>query len=529
MTGGATPSDTPGGAALETILTTNATAASNRQRIKTHASGSKNATPARHPTSTARPAATAPRGRAYRTFGVGPIQFRLPDADSISACISTFADYAVYILGPVLICLATAIICGLTYTFFVIILPMLAPDGPFTQPWLFHVSIVVFFLTNVIWNYVLCVCTSNKGRHYDRVVRELADTTGFRYPETEAEVAQCKREYREKMLERGRARRRHLAAEKQREQNQLESGTSEKGVSSSSAAVTSPVVERGSKIAGKSITSPAASAASGVKNGSSSTTRIFSWMLMAPDEWGFCNNTNQPKPPRSHYDHVTKMLVLNMDHYCPWMFNTVGYFNYRYFCNFLFYVFTGMLYGTFISFHPFREMSSSNYYKQIEMNRTEGYKTYKHMISNVPLPSERTPIAFSFMLCLSVGIAVFCLMVFHLYLVLSAQTTIEFHGNWGKRRQARRRGRTWINPYDLGSRRNWQQVYGTQHPVLAMLPSRREPEFFPLPIAGEKGRRHPKGEHIDLSLEMFGGDKESNHKDKQKNGNMNRNGLAHLV
>lgn len=26
-----------------------------------------------------------------------------------------------------------------------------------------------------------------------------------------------------------------------------------------------------------------------------------------------------PKAPRSHYDHVTHKLVLNMDHYCPWM------------------------------------------------------------------------------------------------------------------------------------------------------------------------------------------------------------------
>ena len=49
--------------------------------------------------------------------------------------------------------------------------------------------------------------------------------------------------------------------------------------------------------------------------------QIRNWMLMAPDEWGYCSRSNLPKPPRSHYDHVTKTLVLCLDHYCPWMFN----------------------------------------------------------------------------------------------------------------------------------------------------------------------------------------------------------------
>jgi len=59
--------------------------------------------------------------------------------------------------------------------------------------------------------------------------------------------------------------------------------------------------------------------------------RVYGWMLMGPNEWGFCIISNQPKPPRAHFDHVTRNLVLNMDHYCPWMFNSIGYFNYRYF------------------------------------------------------------------------------------------------------------------------------------------------------------------------------------------------------
>jgi len=48
-------------------------------------------------------------------------------------------------------------------------------------------------------------------------------------------------------------------------------------------------------------------------------------MLLGPLEWGYCANTQQAKPPRSHYDHVSQSLVLNLDHYCPWMFNASEY------------------------------------------------------------------------------------------------------------------------------------------------------------------------------------------------------------
>ena len=40
-----------------------------------------------------------------------------------------------------------------------------------------------------------------------------------------------------------------------------------------------------------------------------------SWVDDDPFEWGYCRRTSMRKAPRSHYDHITKKLVLNMDHY----------------------------------------------------------------------------------------------------------------------------------------------------------------------------------------------------------------------
>jgi hypothetical protein len=102
------------------------------------------------------------------------------------------------------------------------------------------------------------------------------------------------------------------------------------------------------------------------------------------------------------------------------------------------------------------------------------------------------------MLCLSVGLAVLSLGAFHAYLLLTGQTTIEFHGNCANKKRAKRTKTRWRNPYDLGLLRNFQQVYGSKHPILAMvIPSLREPEFLPIPIPGDRGRRHAKSKKDD--------------------------------
>ena len=146
-----------------------------------------------------------------------------------------------------------------------------------------------------------------------------------------------------------------------------------------------------------------------------------------------------------------------------------------------------MTYGTYISYRPFREISSPGYWKRMR------HPPQVPLGAWIPNKDERTPIAFAFMLCLSVGIAVLLLAGFHAYLLFTSQTTIEFHGNCANKRRAKKLKKKWRNPYDLGLVRNFQQVYGMQPAILAvMIPSLREPEFLPIPMPGDMGRRHPK-------------------------------------
>lgn len=79
-----------------------------------------------------------------------------------------------------------------------------------------------------------------------------------------------------------------------------------------------------------------------------------------------------------------------------------------------------------------------------------------------------------------------------MYLCLTGQTTIEFHGNFVSRRKATRLGKKWQNPYSLGWKCNFQQVFGASLPVwkAILMPSTREPEFLPLPLPDGKRSNH---------------------------------------
>lgn len=181
-------------------------------------------------------------------------------------------------------------------------------------------------------------------------------------------------------------------------------------------------------------------------------------MNRGPYEWMYCHRTNAPKAPRAHYDHVTGQQVLNMDHYCPWMFNPVGYLNYRYFWLFLMWTWLGCVYCVLMTVIPFSAI-----------NR-------RRPLWGITVPRQsRSSVSFIFVITTSVGCAVSLLFFWHLYLLLTAQTTIEFHGNRSRARKMRTRGEIYKNAYDLGRWRNWCQVMGTGNPVLAVLPSTRAP------------------------------------------------------
>ena len=260
-----------------------------------------------------------------RSFSIFNRTFRMSQTNIVDAlldCVQTCFEYFVYVLGPLLIVVALGITYILAYTFFTIMLPMMwekHQDSPQMRNVLvtIHCTWVVFLLINILFNYFMCVTTRNSGKAFHKVVRELAYVTDFLYPETPAQTESWRREYEDKMVLRIRRRREREAEQLRKEQKSIDE---EDGTMEDVPLNTSPVDDADQlknanmtqRKAPKSNSNGKASKQAAKKKGSS--TLIRRWMMMGPYEWGYCNNSQQAKPPRSHYDHVTKRLVLNLDH-----------------------------------------------------------------------------------------------------------------------------------------------------------------------------------------------------------------------
>jgi len=156
----------------------------------------------------------------------------------------------------------------------------------------------------------------------------------------------------------------------------------------------------------------------------------------------WCKKCNRPKIARSHHCHICNKCVLKMDHHCPWIANCVGYHNHRYFVLFLLYLWMGCGYASLMAFVPFRLSS-------------DFHEPWHGAVS-------RGTVIFCFVMAVAVFCAVGLLLVWQYYLIFTGQTTIEFYFNKTKASRARARGKTWVNPYDLGLGRNFQIFFGTE-------------------------------------------------------------------
>lgn len=191
--------------------------------------------------------------------------------------------------------------------------------------------------------------------------------------------------------------------------------------------------------------------------------------------YGFCKKCRTPRPPRTHHCHVCKSCVLKMDHHCPWIGQCVGHYNYRYFVLFMMYLWAACVYGALLLGRPFLEMMYGS---------GQGGGPRMPVIVG-SLASARSAIILTFVLAFSVGLALTGLLGWHVFLITTGQTTIEFYINKARRERARQRGFLYTNPHDLGSRQNWQQVFGRDLPWWrSLLPSTRLP---PAPGVGPGG------------------------------------------
>ncbi|EGW31807.1 uncharacterized protein SPAPADRAFT_62400 [Spathaspora passalidarum NRRL Y-27907] len=158
----------------------------------------------------------------------------------------------------------------------------------------------------------------------------------------------------------------------------------------------------------------------------------------------YCDKCQCWKPDRTHHCSSSGRCILKMDHYCPWFSTCIGFFNHKFFVQFLIYV---AIYSTFVFVTSFLVVYGFLW----------GERFHHEFLSlNLVILCV---LSFAF----SVAVSMFA--AFSVYLIFKNLTTIEFQSQrWG----SSDRGYNYeftnkvqnSNIYDLGAWENWKSVMG---------------------------------------------------------------------
>ncbi|ETW09516.1 hypothetical protein, variant 2 [Aphanomyces invadans] len=202
--------------------------------------------------------------------------------------------------------------------------------------------------------------------------------------------------------------------------------------------------------------------------------------LSDKQKWtSFCRTCKITRPDRAHHCSICNACVDQMDHHCPWLNNCVGANNTRYFSRFLVWITIACWYCSVLSFSP-----AVGRVSKMELSEMA------HVLStNMLLLGPQASMYALFLITTSSGILLAFLTTWHLYLIVTAQTSIEYQINRSKAAMRKNGGRV-VSPYDRGSAHaNWEHVFGPcRYKLWSFLPS------LPRPLAVLSPRSRPKPE-----------------------------------
>lgn len=147
----------------------------------------------------------------------------------------------------------------------------------------------------------------------------------------------------------------------------------------------------------------------------------------------YCARCENWKPPRCHHCSICQRCVLKMDHHCVWVVNCVGACNYKFFLLFLFYTFLETIMVILVLLPSVINL-------------------FSEAIHHSSSPGNLAVLFLSFVLNLAFALSLLCFTVMHASLLSSNTTSIEVYEKKGTVR--------W--KYDLGRKRNFEQVFGTK-------------------------------------------------------------------
>ncbi|CAK7892178.1 palmitoyltransferase Pfa3p [[Candida] anglica] len=181
----------------------------------------------------------------------------------------------------------------------------------------------------------------------------------------------------------------------------------------------------------------------------------------APVAYRYCLKCSCWKPDRCHHCSSCKKCVLRMDHHCPWFASCIGFYNQKFFIQFLTYlaIYSGLVFV----------VTTSLLWKFFTQ---EMYKDGEYLSLSL---------VFLFVVSLSFFFAVSGFAIFTSYLVVVNTTTIEVQeSKWNVKRNGKSNGAFQYefdqsggnsgengskksissNIFDLGYKRNWTSIMG---------------------------------------------------------------------
>lgn len=196
------------------------------------------------------------------------------------------------------------------------------------------------------------------------------------------------------------------------------------------------------------------------------------------------NLVRPPKPERAHHCKVCKTCVLKYDHHCPWINQCVGLGNERYFILFmLWFAFGTALY------------TAGGWSLAVDV--VWGSESWPYTLA--------PPVVFLivFIMAAVMGLVVFILALWHIYLVAHGETSVESQDMAHYRTMAKERDQAFVNVYNLGWLRNLQLFFnvgpGMSYPYYTLLlPRRIEPYSDGWYWAKRSGHR---GRHTGIAAE----------------------------
>ena len=147
----------------------------------------------------------------------------------------------------------------------------------------------------------------------------------------------------------------------------------------------------------------------------------------------YCLICNAFKPERSKHCSICNTCVLNMDHHCPWVNNCIGFFNRKYFMQFIFYLEILFIYHfVFSSFYLYNEF-------KIVVNTKETNYVGLILIAINYIPTVVITFLFG------------KFVIYHIKLVLNNSSTIESLDTENKDKYKK---------FCLSKKDNFEQVFG---------------------------------------------------------------------